>query len=91
MKKVKSNISVVLGQGQIQDSQKGEGAQIQYNEHDNCVLSTYSGMQSMPNLGGFGVMPPKKFRKIKPSEIESEGIFNGLLSLPLQDSTLQNN
>ena len=66
MKKVKSNISMVLGQGWIQDSQKGEGAQIQYNEHGNCVRSTYSGMQSMPNLGGLGACPPENFEKLNP-------------------------
>ena len=37
----------------------------------------------MPNLGGLEVCP---ILKIKPSEIEFEGIFNGFLSLPLQDS-----
>ena len=45
----------------------------------------------MPNLGGLGTCPPRKIRKIKPSEIESESIFNGLLPGLLQDSTLQNN
>ena len=39
------------------------GAQIQYCEHDNCVRSTYSGMQSMPNLGGSEGMPPQKILK----------------------------
>ena len=38
-------------------------------------------MCEVHNLGGSGGMPPRKFSKIKPSEIESEGIFNGLLSL----------
>ena len=33
---------------------------------------------------------PRKILKIKPIEIESEGIFNGLLPGLLQDSTLQN-
>ena len=28
------------------------GGTISYCEHDNCVQSTQSGMQSMPNLGG---------------------------------------
>ena len=67
------------------------GAQYNNSEHDNCVRITHSGMWSMPNLGGLGACPPENFLKIKPSEIKSEGIFNGLLSLPLQDSTLQNN
>ena len=40
---------------------------------------------------GSGGMPPRKILKIKPSEIESEDIFNGLLPGLLQDSTLQNN
>ena len=40
---------------------KRGGAQIQYSENDNCVRSTYSGMQSMSNLGGSGGMPPRKF------------------------------
>ena len=31
-------------------------------------------------------MPPRKFLKIRPSEIESEGTFNGLLLLLFQDS-----
>ena len=52
------------------------------------MQSTQSGMQSMPNPGGSGGMPPRKFLKIKPSEIESEGIFNGLLFLLPQDSML---
>ena len=80
-------------QGRIQDSEKG-GAQLCYCEHGNCVRSTQSGMQSMPNLGGSGGIPPQKILKIKPSEIKSEGIFNGLftlLSLLLQDSILHNN
>ena len=34
-------------------------------------------------------MPPEKFEN--PSEIESEGIFNGLLPGLLQSSALQNN
>ena len=38
----------------------------------------------MQNLGGSE--PPRKFGKIKPSEIESEGIFNDLLLLLFQDS-----
>ena len=57
---------------------------IVYKAHILCIWS-------MSNLGVSGGMPPQKILKIKPSEIESEGIFNGLLSLPLQDSTLQNN
>ena len=59
------------------------GAQIHCSEHDNCVRSTQSGMQSMPKLGGSGGMPPRKFWKIRPSEIEFEGTFNGLLLLLL--------
>ena len=39
-----------------------------------------SNMRSMPNLGGSGGMPPENFEKIKPSEIESEGSFNGVTS-----------
>ena len=39
---------------------------------------------------GSGGMPQKNL-KIKPAEIESEGIFNGLLPGLLQSSTLQNN
>ena len=35
-------------------------------------------------------MPPEKFEKLN-SEIEFEGIFNGLLPGLLQGSTLQNN
>ena len=31
-------------------------------------------------------MPPRKFLKIRPSEIESKGTFNGLLLLLFQDS-----
>ena len=38
------------------------GAQIHCSEHDNCVRSTQPGMQSMPNLGGSGGMPPKNFK-----------------------------
>ena len=49
-------------QGRIQDSEKG-GAQFCYREHGNCVQSTQSGMQSMPNLGGSGGMPPQKILK----------------------------
>ena len=49
-------------QGRIQDSKKG-GAQLCYCEHGNCVRSTQSGMQSMPNLGGSGGMPPQKILK----------------------------
>ena len=60
------------------------GEQIHCSEHDNCVRSTRSGMQSMPNLGGLGHDPQKIL-------IESEGIFNGLLPGLLQGSTLQNN
>jgi len=62
------------------------GAQIHCSGHDNCVRSTQSGMQSMPNLGGLGACPPRKFWKIKSSEIESEDTFNGLLLLLFQDS-----
>ena len=66
-------------------------AQFCYYEHGNCVQSTQSGMQSMPNLGGSGG-PPENFEKLNPpAEIESEGIFNGLLSILLQDCTLHNN
>ena len=53
---------LVTMQGRIQDSQKG-GAQIHCSEHDNCVKSTQSGMQSMPNLGGSGGMPPQEILK----------------------------
>ena len=68
------------------------GGGYNYIMHGNCGQSTQSGMQSMPNLGGLGACPPpENFGKIKPSEIESEGIFNGLLSLLLQDSTLHSN
>ena len=52
----------LLNQGQIQDSKKG-GAQLCYCEDGNCVQSTQSGMQSMPNLGGSGGMPPQKILK----------------------------
>ena len=41
----------------------GGGAQIQCSEDDNCVRSTRPGMQSMPNLGGSGGMPPQKILK----------------------------
>ena len=50
-------------QGRIQDSEKGGGAQFCYCEHGNCVQSTQSGMQSIPNLGGSGGMPPQKILK----------------------------
>jgi len=63
------------------------GAQIHSSEHDNCVQNTHSGMWSMPNLGGLGACPLRKFWKIKSFEIDSEGIFNGLLLLLFQDST----
>ena len=73
-------------QGRIQNSQKG-GHKYVCSEHDNCVRSTRSGVQSMPNFGGSEGMPPQKILKIRPSEIESEGTFNGLLLLLLfQDS-----
>ena len=49
-------------QGRIQDSEKG-GAKFCYCEHGNSVQSTQSGMQSMPNLGGSGGMPPQKILK----------------------------
>ena len=53
-------------QGRIQDSEKG-GAQLCYCEHGNCVRSTQSGMQSIPNLGGSGGMPPpENFEKLNP-------------------------
>ena len=74
-----------LVQGRIQDLEKGGH---NYVGHGNCVRSTQSGMGSMPNLRGSKGMPPQEILKIKPSEIESEGIFNRLLSLLLQDSTL---
>ena len=51
-------------QGRIQDSERG--AQLCYCEHGNCVRSTQSGMQSMPNLGGSGGMPPGNFEKLSP-------------------------
>ena len=50
------HIASCICQGRIQDSEKG-GAQFCYCEHSNCVQSTQSGMQSMPNLGGSGGMP----------------------------------
>ena len=40
---------------------KRGGAQIHCSEHDNCMRSTQSGMQSMLNLGRSGGMPPRKF------------------------------
>ena len=62
----RSNRYHTITQGRIQDSQKG-GAQIQCSEYDNCVRSTQSGMQSMPNLGGSGGMPPpENFEKLDP-------------------------
>ena len=42
---------------------KGGGAQIHCSEHDNCVRNTRSGLRSMPNLGGYGGMPPQKILK----------------------------
>ena len=46
---------------------KGGGAQLCYCEHGNCVRSTQSGMQSMPNLRGSGGMPPLgNFEKLSP-------------------------
>ena len=42
---------------------RGGGAQFCYCEHGNCVQSTQSGMQSVPNLGGSGGMPPQKILK----------------------------
>ena len=42
------------------------GAQLCYCEHGNCVRSTQSGMQSMPNLRGLGACPPGNFEKLSP-------------------------
>ena len=52
-------LSLVLPSGADPGFTKG-GAQIHCSEHDNCVRSTQSGMQSMPNLGWSGGMPPLK-------------------------------
>jgi len=47
----------------------------------------YIRLNSTESRGSWG-MPPVR---IKPTKIESEGIFNGLLPGLLQDSTLENN
>ena len=39
-----------------------------------CKVHMLAGMQSIPNLGGSGGMPPRKFCKFTLSEIESENI-----------------
>ena len=46
-------------------------------------------MQSIPNLGGSGGMPPRKFWKISPSEVESESIFSDLAKLQIQQNFLK--
>ena len=45
-----------------------------FNKLINIVRSTIS-MRSMLLLGGSGGMPPRKFLKIRYSEIDSDGIF----------------
>ena len=52
-----------------------EGAQIHCNEHDNCVNSARSGMQSMPNLGGSGGMPPGNFEKLDPLRLNLRALL----------------
>jgi len=49
--------------------------------HDGCfkklidVVQSTTSMQGMLLLGGLGACPPRKFLKIKCSEIDSGGIF----------------
>ena len=68
-------------QGRIQDSENGGHNFVTCTgEHGNCVQRLQSAWHA-------------KHAKSKPSEIEfePEGIFKGLLSLLLHDSTLHNN
>ena len=58
-------ITLMCSRGGSRIHKRG-GAQIHCSEHDNCVRSTQSGMQSMPNLGGLGTCPPENFEKLDP-------------------------
>ena len=65
------------------------GAQIHSSEHNNCVQSTYSGMQSMPNLGGLGHVPPENFEKLNPLRLNLRAFLMVYYSKTAY--TLQNN
>ena len=55
------------------------------SEHDNCVQSTHSGKQTMPNLGGLGACPPENFEKLNPLRLNLRALLMVLLLL-FQDS-----
>ena len=53
------------------------------------MVCKHTGMQSMPTLGRYGGMPPRKFWKNTLSEIESEGMFSdwSLFNAPMDTGT----
>ena len=81
-------------QGWIQDSEKGGYNFLTVSMVIVCELSTQSGMhvKHTKSRGVWGHAPPENFEKLNPLRLnlKSEGIFNGLLSLLLQDSILHN-
>ena len=62
-----TNTRCCYGQGRMQDSEKGGHSSCIDNYlckvHANCAGAKHTCMQSMPNLGGSGGMPPQKILK----------------------------
>ena len=66
------------------------GAQLHFSEQGNCVQSTQSGMESMPNLGGLGHALPENFEKLNPLRLNLRSfLMVCCFYYVFQDSTLQ--